>query len=175
MITRKQEFKNFLSNIFRDGKAEGVTLVISNLDMKYPEEIFNPMDNLSYKLEYIDRAYDDDLCLKNNTNIRIDGYYPVYFHMIGTFGWALDALNRGEKVRRSGWNGKGQWIMKAPGYIGLDEAEAWSEPNKEAARLNGGKIDVLPYIALKNAQNKIIYGWVPSTGDLFGTDWEIAY
>ena len=33
---------------------------------------------------------------------------------------------------------------------------------------------VAPCITLKNAQDMIIMGWIPSAGDLFANDWMIA-
>lgn len=38
------------------------------------------------------------------------------------FGEALQAAKDGKKVQRSGWNGKGQFIIKAGGYsVELDK------------------------------------------------------
>lgn len=41
------------------------------------EYIVNPASSLSYKREYYDKAYDDDLRLKSNNNIHIKDAYPL--------------------------------------------------------------------------------------------------
>lgn len=67
------------------------------------------------------------------------------------FGQAFEALNNGQRVTRSGWNGQGQYVYMVPG---TEEANA--------------------YFVLKNAQGRLQPGWVPSMGDLFGQDWTEA-
>lgn len=81
---------------------------------------------------------------------------------IGDFGWALQAIKRGEKVCRSGWNGKGIFIelqvpdanskMSHP-YIFIDTTGLISD-NKKAPR------SLVP--------------WLASQTDMLSEDWEIA-
>ena len=81
---------------------------------------------------------------------------------IGTFGWAISALKRGEKVSRRGWNGKGIFIelqvpdkyskMSSP-YIYIDTTGLQTE-NAEAPR------SLVP--------------WLASQTDMLADDWEIA-
>lgn len=80
----------------------------------------------------------------------------------GSFGWALNALELGLKVRRRGWNGKGIFIqlqrpdehskMTAP-YIYID-TEGLKTDNEEAPRCR------VP--------------WLASQTDMLSEDWELA-
>jgi hypothetical protein len=72
------------------------------------------------------------------------------------------------------YTGKGMWIIISPGYKGLDAANFWNEHNRKAAELNGGKIDIPPYVTMKSADNKIICGWLASQTDMLAEDWMIV-
>lgn len=69
------------------------------------------------------------------------------------FSEALYLLKGSHNLQREGWNGKGQWVA-------LQESDENSKMTD-------------PYLYLKNAQDGLI-PWVPSQGDLFATDWQIA-
>ncbi|CNE76810.1 DUF2829 domain-containing protein [Yersinia mollaretii] len=86
------------------------------------------------------------------------------------FGQALEAVKTGAKIARSGWNGKGQFVIKAGGYT-VDEARPGSDYAKAGIE---GKFHISPHLDLKNAQGAMQPGWVPSQGDLFADDWVIA-
>lgn len=66
------------------------------------------------------------------------------------FGQALDALKRGEKVAREGWNGKGMWL-------GLQRPDAHSKMT-------------LPYIFMSTAQGDFV-PWLASQTDVLAEDW----
>jgi hypothetical protein len=97
-----------------------------------------------------------------------------------TFGLALEALKKGHKVSRKGWNGKGMWLSLSGSLDGtLIEAEKfWSKNNMDFAIENGGKALVLPAITMKtvNAQGRvgILMGWLASQTDMLSDDWEIV-
>lgn len=67
-----------------------------------------------------------------------------------TFGMAVEALKRGKRVARKGWNGKGMWIE-------LQVPDAHSKMQ-------------MPYVYIKNAQDKKV-PWVPCQADILGEDW----
>ena len=71
-----------------------------------------------------------------------------------SFSHALEALRKGFKVARRGWNASGQYITKIPAGN---------------AMFHG--FDMQDCLGIKNAQGKMQPGWVPSQGDLFATDW----
>lgn len=90
-----------------------------------------------------------------------------------TFSDALVALKQGEKVARAGWNGKDQYVVAQAQATTTDAAKIWNPHNKAHAEKLGGQIDVAPYCTLKTAQDTLVMGWVPSTGDLFAEDWVV--
>lgn len=90
-----------------------------------------------------------------------------------TFGDALVALKHGQKVARSGWNGKDQYVVAQSESKQIESTCIWNPHNKAHAEKIGGYIDVAAYCTLKTAQDTLAMGWVPSTGDLFAEDWVV--
>ena len=93
-----------------------------------------------------------------------------------TFGRAIEAMKRGKKVARRGWNGKGMWIC-VPLCDGPKEIPAtgiWGKPNAEYALQNGGTVKVMPYVTMKTADGSIVMGWLASQTDMLAEDWEIV-
>lgn len=70
-----------------------------------------------------------------------------------TFGWAIKQLQNGDKVSRSGWNGKGMWLA-------LQTPDANSKMT-------------LPYIYMKTADNNLV-PWLASQTDMLATDWGVV-
>ena len=68
-------------------------------------------------------------------------------------GLAIASMRDGQKVRRSGWNGKGMYLM-------LQVPDAHSKMT-------------LPYVYMYTAQGDLV-PWLCSQTDLLATDWEIA-
>ena len=89
-----------------------------------------------------------------------------------TFGEALEALKRGRKVARKGWNGKGMWLwLKESVTI---KAEWCKDPElKKLVEANGGEIEALGTICMKTADNKVLTGWLASQTDMLSNDWII--
>ena len=81
------------------------------------------------------------------------------------FGEALEALKLGKYVARTGWNGKGMYLF----LIGVKDSEDyWTYTN--------GKNDnfpLLPFIAMKTADNKVV-PWLASQTDVLAEDWMIV-
>ena len=94
------------------------------------------------------------------------------------FGDALAALKAGEKVARSGWNGRDMWLSLSgsphdpPRDVPADSF--WSRNNADYARSNGGTAKVLPCITMKTASGEILMGWLASQSDMLAEDWEIV-
>lgn len=85
-----------------------------------------------------------------------------------TFGLALEALKRGEKVARAGWNGKGMFVFLVAG----------SQFQVSRAPLlgifpEGTAINYRPHIDIKGVDGSIST-WVPSIGDVMAEDWQIV-
>jgi hypothetical protein len=93
-------------------------------------------------------------------------------------GWAIGQMREGKKVRRSGWNGKGMWIVLMP-ELSLPPHSTQSpgaKVNDRTAKHIGTDtpLDSQPYIAMWTAQGKWQPGWLCSQPDLLATDWELA-
>lgn len=91
-----------------------------------------------------------------------------------TFGHAIEALKRGYRVCRVGWNGKGMWLaLSCDGTRTVPAEKFWSPHNAAHARANGGSAVVLPSITMKTATGEILMGWLASQTDMLAEDWVI--
>lgn len=128
-----------------------------------------------YLIEYVDGGKPNDERHKGYISWSPACVFKDAYRSNGslTFGDALIALKRGEKVARSGWNGKDQYVVAQAQSTTTEAAKIWNPHNKEQAEKLGGSIDVAPYCTLKTAQDTLAMGWTPSTGDLFAEDWLI--
>lgn len=70
-----------------------------------------------------------------------------------TFGEALNHLNRGERVYRTGWNGKGMWLD-------FEDTTRWPLSKMQ------------PFIYMHTADGSLV-PWVASQTDILATDWLI--
>lgn len=87
------------------------------------------------------------------------------------FGEALNFLRAGDSLARTGWNGKGMFIILQKGY-----------PEGVPANLNtatalkieeGTMVKILPYIHFKTANGELV-PWVASHSDLLAEDWKVT-
>lgn len=90
------------------------------------------------------------------------------------FSKALDEVKCGNRVARSGWNGKDMWIAYSPGCEALKAENFWSYQGKKYAEEQGGSVEVLPLLIMKTADGKILMGWLASQADMLAEDWEIV-
>lgn len=129
----------------------------------------NPADE-GYLVEYLDGG-------KGNTDLY-QGYVSwspseVFNNAYGptdgmTFGLAVEAMKRGTKVARAGWNGKGMFVYYVP-------ANAYPVQTG-AAKSHFGEGAMVPYnayMAIKNV-NDTVSTWVPSVNDCLASDWTIV-
>lgn len=76
-----------------------------------------------------------------------------------TFGQAIEALKKGKRVQRSGWNGKGMWLL-------LQTPDANSKMT-------------LPYVYIEYPVGSAAYPdgsrvpWLASQTDMLSNDWRI--
>lgn len=79
-----------------------------------------------------------------------------------TFGLAVEALKKGFKVARKGWNGKGMWLILI---------DNWTIDSKYIKDVVG----LLPinFIAMKTADSKFV-PWLASQTDVLAEDWNIV-
>ena len=83
-----------------------------------------------------------------------------------TFGLAIEALKKGFKVARKGWNGKGMFVY----YVPPASYKATTEIVKKQF---GELVEYNAYLAIKNV-NGTVSTWVPSINDVLSEDWEIS-
>lgn len=83
-----------------------------------------------------------------------------------TFGLAVEALRKGLKIRRAGWNGKGMWLK----LVGFAETGANYDvfADAEIEALDA----MLPWIGMKTADNCFV-PWLASQTDVLAEDWEV--
>lgn len=88
-----------------------------------------------------------------------------------SFSQALNALKVRLKVRRSGWNGKGMWIVLQNGY---PDGIPINHNTAEATRIPEGTVRCFrPYLMMKTAQGDFV-PWVASQTDILAEDWEMV-
>ena len=87
-----------------------------------------------------------------------------------TFGLAIEAMKKGKKVARKGWNGKGMFIYYVPENIYP------ANENKFGTMKGIFENDLVPYgayIAMKTAQNNVV-PWLASQTDVLAEDWLVC-
>lgn len=89
-----------------------------------------------------------------------------------TFGDAIHALKLGLKVARKGWNGTDMFIVLMPALY-LDAGAVNARTVKHIGE--GNDLDCQPYLAMYNAQQQWIPGWLASQSDMLCEDWVIVH
>jgi hypothetical protein len=82
------------------------------------------------------------------------------------FGWAMTTLRQGICVARSGWNGKGMFLVYVP-------ADAWASSQVPAGKDPQGRANRLPWIGMKTADGCFV-PWLASQTDILAEDWSLA-
>jgi hypothetical protein len=85
------------------------------------------------------------------------------------FGNAILALKSGKRVARSGWNGKGMFLILVPS---TKPVITEGSPYFEMAQLRG-KAVIAPHIDMYTAAGEMQPGWLASQADILSEDWEI--
>lgn len=94
---------------------------------------------------------------------------------LGGFDFALQMMKAGHKVARIGWNGNDMWICRGEGNPALEYGYIRNKNMRQFAFEQPGRtVEVLPYIIMKAADNKIIVGWLASQTDMLAEDWMVV-
>lgn len=119
-------------------------------------------DDAGYLVEYIDGGQANHKDFKGYISWSPKEVFERAYKATDgmTFGLALEALKKGAKVARKGWNGKGQWLYMIP-------ASHW-ETTRGLELLDGR-----PWIGIKTVDDCFM-PWVASQSDMLVTDWEIV-
>ena len=95
-----------------------------------------------------------------------------------SFGIAIQALKFGLAIRRSGWNGKGLFVVKQiPSHIGSDvipKMQSLPQSAKDLILSGKGFVDYTSQCLIYNENTGRADSWVPSISDVFAEDWEIV-
>ena len=85
-----------------------------------------------------------------------------------SFGLAIDALKKGLKVARKGWNGKGMFLF-------LVQGSKFKVNRKPLLGIypEGTEINYCPHIDIKTADDKVV-PWLASQTDVLADDWVIV-
>lgn len=83
-----------------------------------------------------------------------------------TFGEALEAVKRGQRVARKGWNGKGMYVFLAK------DPEFHTEADLSEFEEHGAEVSDL--LVLRTAQGTLQPGWLASQSDMLAEDWQIV-
>lgn len=89
-----------------------------------------------------------------------------------TFGEAIEAMKRGCKVTRDGWNGKNMCIWLEPATK-IKSNWCTNPILKKVADDNNGEIDALGTICMLTAQKQFLVGWLATQTDILSEDWII--
>jgi len=86
------------------------------------------------------------------------------------FGQAIEALKGGNKVARSGWNGKGMFLYYVPAAFYPAHRNTF---NTMVGMFSDDMVPYCAYIAMKTAQNNVV-PWLASQTDMLAEDWELV-
>lgn len=84
------------------------------------------------------------------------------------FGEALEELKAGNKVARSGWNGKDMFLFLVPGSTFVVNRHPLL-----GIYLEGTEISYHAHVDMKTAQGDVV-PWLCSQTDMLAEDWEIV-
>lgn len=95
-----------------------------------------------------------------------------------SFSVAITLLKAGYAVRRTGWNGKGMFIIKqVPAHIESDvipKMQSLPQSAKDLILKGKGFIDYTSQCLIYNENTGRADSWTPSISDVFAEDWEIV-
>ena len=96
-----------------------------------------------------------------------DVFEEAYREITGmNFGLAIEALKKGLRVARNGWNGKGMYVFLA--------YEADFVTDADLSAFDQMEVEVSDMLVLKTAQNTFQPGWLATQSDMLADDWYIV-
>jgi hypothetical protein len=90
---------------------------------------------------------------------------------VNDIGWALKEMQKGGRVARHGWNGRGMYLFLVPGsrFVVMSEKPM----GRACPELVGQEVDYHAHVDMKTAQGDVV-PWLCSQTDLLAADWELA-
>lgn len=141
-----QEVKQELQNIREAGGKPDLVILYIHMPDGETEIIINP--KVDEKMEYIEKAYDENLYHKNGSGIYIEDVIFSCENDTLDFGAALEEMKRGKRAARKGWHAEGMYLYYVP----------------------AGRVQYGEYIAINTAKDCVV-PWVPSQTDMLAEDW----
>lgn len=108
------------------------------------------------------------------------------------FGEALEAIKKGKRATREGWNGEGMFVFMRPADelhidMVIDKVKSLPKTVKDyylqdvssddGVRIypadDADKVEFTPYLCMKDAQGRVVNGWLASQTDILSEDWTI--
>jgi len=133
-----------------------------------------------YLVEYTDGGEPNTTAYKGYVSWSPKEQFENAYHSTSqlSFGDALIMLKQGNKVSRSGWNGKGMFIVMMDGLKlpSFNTQEAGPKVNDRTAMFIGKDtpLDSQPYIAMSTATGQWQPGWLASQADMLADDWMVV-
>jgi len=91
------------------------------------------------------------------------------------FGLAIEAMKKGLKVARKGWNGKDMWIAITPySSIPFKYIEEGRGATSHRAKEDNIDIKLNAHIDMRASDGSIVVGWLASQTDMLSDDWFIV-
>lgn len=154
-------FKEFVGQDMSSLSVSDQDKLLSNEEFEQGYVARNPKNHLD--IWYVAKKYFDD-------NLE-----PAELHQTKnlTFGQATEAMKKGLRAAREGWNGSGMFAMYSPGSQRPLKNEDWFSPAMREYTKDGKELNVRPSFLLKTAQEDVAY-WAPSGSDALAEDWMIV-
>lgn len=108
------------------------------------------------------------------------------------FGTALEALKKGKRVAREGWNGKGMFVFMRPAdelHIDtvIDKVKSLPQSVKDfylqdvlddngeriISHQSNDTVKFTAYLCMKAADGSVVNGWLASQTDMLSEDWVV--
>ena len=135
-----------------------------------------PMTRGYFKSSHVFIPHDDSIIDDDGYMVQYeDGYeswspktvfVKAYRRIDGmTFGLALEAMKKGFKVQRKGWNGKGQ-------YVELAMNVSYMNPDGNGVNVDHEQMGnvAIAFVGTSGVQ----LGWLASQADMLSEDWQVV-
>lgn len=162
MLDEHSELKERLTKLDAALRKEGFREKVGNYQYRMMQEQAFGMEKYLIALT----ARMKDLGIDTNTPSQMG------------FGKAIQALKSGLAIRRSGWNGKGLFVIKqVPSHITGDiipKMQSLPQSAKDILmKRENPHIDYTNQTLIVNPDGRAD-SWIPSSSDVFAEDWEIV-
>jgi hypothetical protein len=134
-------------------------------------------DDKGFLVEYVDGGDSNHPDHKGYISWSPEEVFHNAYKVSGemSFGMAIEAAKRGYKIARSGWNGKGMWVIYNPGSNG----ETHSMFDGSVYKKHGvDECEILPhfdmYTVNSSGRRAMLPGWLASQSDIDANDWMIV-